>query len=173
MKILYLLRHAKSSWSDLNLEDLDRPLTGRGRKAAKAMAAFLKREGMCPAVVLCSTAKRTRQTLKRIRPALDEGVEVRIDERLYLAGPAEILGLLGELEDSVPSAMVIGHNPGLEELALTLLGSGEAAAARDIKAKFPTGALAMLTSGAACWQDLEPGTLHLESFVKPKDLENA
>ena len=171
MKILYLLRHAKSSWKDPSLEDFDRPLNGRGKRAAKRMGGYLDAEGLHPAAVLCSAAARTRQTLDLVQPALGDGAQIKVKKSLYLASPSRILEVLGSLEDSVPSAMVIAHNPGIQELALSLTGSAKDDTLDLMKTKFPTAALAMLTSDAKRWSDLEPGTLHLEAFVRPKDLD--
>jgi phosphohistidine phosphatase len=166
---LYLLRHAKSSWNDATLEDHERPLAGRGRRAAKLMAKHLRAEGVCPEIVLCSSAVRTRETLDRLRPALGDATRVEIERELYAASAEALLGRLRRLPPDVESAMLIGHNPGLEELALSLAKGGER---RDeLAAKYPTAALATLSFEGEDWADLEPGGAQLEAYVKPRELE--
>lgn len=171
MKILYLLRHAKSSWRDPSQADFDRPLSGRGRRAGKLVANHMESRGLHPAIVLCSAAERTCQTIDLIRPALGE--EVRIENRrpLYLAEPSTILAELATLPDDIPSAMVVAHNPGLHDLAVALASSGDPTLLKRLGSKFPTGALVVLTSEAANWKDIRNGGLHLEDFVRPRDLE--
>ena len=123
MKSLLLLRHAKSSWDEPGLADRDRPLAPRGRRAAKALAGHLGQEGVQPALVLCSSARRARETLERIAPALGEA-DVTIEDGLYGATEDDLLERLRAVPDSVPSAMLIGHNPAIQALALCLAGSG-------------------------------------------------
>jgi phosphohistidine phosphatase len=157
---LYLLRHAKSSWEEPGLSDHDRPLAPRGRRAAKAIGRHLRDHGIEPELVLCSSAVRARQTLERI------GLEGRIEPELYGAGAEELLARLHAVPASVRSVMLIGHNPDLQELALLL-----ASDARELEAKFPTGALATLTFGGHDWGALGPGTAELSGFVRPRDLD--
>jgi phosphohistidine phosphatase len=167
MKRLYLLRHAKSSWDDPTLSDHDRPLAPRGRQAARVMAKHLRRKGISPQLVLCSPSRRTRQTLKRIAPALAESADVQIRSELYAASAADLLEVLRELPDEVESVMLIGHNPGLEDLAVSLGGDGREIA--RVREKFPTAALATLEFSAG-WRELAPGSAELVDFVKPKEL---
>lgn len=170
-RTLLLLRHAKSDWDDASLADTDRPLSGRGRKAAKAMATFLKMEQIQPDLVLCSPAVRTRKTLdallKKIGP-----LAARIENDLYLCPAQTVLDILGHVESS-PTVMVIGHNPTLEELTHLLLSpeeKHEVAALADLKRKYPTGALAELTLDIPRWSDIAPKTGRLTRFIKPRDL---
>jgi len=136
---LYLLRHAKSSWDDPSLADHERPLSPRGARAAQLMAAQL-RGAVAPALVLCSTALRARQTLQ----VLSLASEVCYEDGLYAAGAAELLGRLQRLVDQVASAMVIGHNPGLQLLAVSLTGKGDPLLLARLRKKLPTGALVKL-----------------------------
>jgi phosphohistidine phosphatase len=163
---LYLLRHAKSSWKEAGLADHERPLSGRGRRAVKAMRRHLRAQKVEPDLVLCSTATRARQTLEGIEPSLRRGA-TRVEDALYGASPAELLARLHEIEPRVRSVMVIGHNPGLEELALLLARDGS-----KVGAKFPTGALATLEFSGAGWDALDRGTAELIEFVRPRDLES-
>jgi phosphohistidine phosphatase len=165
VKRLYLLRHAKSSWDEPGLADRDRPLAPRGERALKVMAKHLGDEGIAPELVLCSPSRRTRETLERL--GLGKGTEVRIEDELYAASAGELLDALHEVPDEVESVMLIGHNPGMERLALELAaGGGELDRMRE---KFPTAALATLEFGGG-WKDLAPGAAELVSFVKPKEL---
>ena len=164
MKRLHLLRHAKSSWDEPKLADRERPLAPRGRKASKVIAGHLRDEGIAPDLVLCSPSKRTRQTLQRLE--LDAAV-VRFEDELYAASAGELLAVLNGIGDDVGSAMLIGHNPGIQDLALQLAGSGSDASA--MRAKFPTAALATLAFSGS-WRELAPGGASLVAFVKPKQL---
>jgi phosphohistidine phosphatase len=168
VKRIYLLRHAKSSWKDDQLRDHDRPLAGRGKRAAKAMARHLRDEGIDPQLVLCSTARRARDTLERIEPALGRRT-VHVERDLYGASAQALLERLRAVPDRVGSVMVIGHNPGLEDLALELARDGPLVG--DVEAKFPTAALATLTFAGSSWARLGPAEADLVAFVRPRDLE--
>ena len=168
MKRLYLLRHAKSSWKDTSLPDHDRPLAGRGRRAAKAIARHMRAHDMEPELVLCSTARRARETLEGIEPAVDtRAIEVESD--LYAATAPALLERLRSIPDTVESVMVIGHNPGLQELALDL--AHPASATSELAAKYPTAALARLAFEGSSWQELDRDTAELVELVRPRDLE--
>jgi phosphohistidine phosphatase len=119
-RLLYVLRHAKSSWDDPTLDDRDRPLASRGRRDAQRLAGFLQRESVAPALVLCSSSLRTRQTLAAILPSLEGDIQVLVADGLYGADVEQLLERLRALPDSVPSVLLIGHNPGLHELVLRL-----------------------------------------------------
>lgn len=110
MKQLFLLRHAKSNWDHSGLADHDRPLAPRGRRAATLIAAQLGRERVAPALVLCSSAARTRETLERIAPALGEGVRVQFESELYAASEQRLLERLRAVQDRVESLMLIAHS---------------------------------------------------------------
>jgi phosphohistidine phosphatase len=167
MKYLLLLRHAKSSWKDRELADHERPLAPRGRAAARLIAEYLRDDPAAPALVLCSSARRTRETLEHIAPALGEQVAVRIERELYAASEHRLLERLRAVGDDTVSVLLIGHNPGLEQLALDLAGSGEKLA--RLRRKYPTGALARLEFGGR-WRDLGPRSARLTHFVTPKQL---
>jgi phosphohistidine phosphatase len=167
MKQLFLLRHAKSSWDDSDLLDHDRPLAPRGERALKLIAEHLDREGVTPALVLCSSALRTQETFERIAPSLGEGVVVQIERGLYGASEQRLLERLQAVDDDVESLMLIGHNPGVAQLARSLAGSGRNVA--DLRGKYPTGALATLEFSGR-WRDLQPGRAELKNYVTPKQL---
>jgi phosphohistidine phosphatase len=169
MRRVYLLRHAKSSWKDSSLADRDRPLAGRGRRAAAAIADHLEAEGIRPDLVLCSPARRTRETLERLETALGDRVEVRFEEALYGASEIELLARLRALPPEVSSVMLIGHNPGLEDLALALASTGDGLA--RMREKYPTGALATIDLPADEWDAIEADTGELVAYVRPRDLD--
>lgn len=169
MRTLYLLRHAKSSWDDPSLADYDRPLAPRGQRAMPYVADHLRAEGIVPDVVLCSSARRTRETLDRLGDAIPAGCGVRVEDELYDADAEALLERLQALPDGEHRAMVIGHNPAIRQLALLLAASGERV--DRMARKFPTAALATLDASIAAWSDLAPGCAGLTGFVRPKDLD--
>jgi phosphohistidine phosphatase len=158
-RTLYLLRHAKSSWDDPSLADHDRPLAPRGRRNAAALADHLEAAGIAPRLILCSPARRARETLAGILPALDAETDIRIEDGLYGASAVRLLDRLREVPAGTVSAMVVAHNPGLEELAARLdesAGGGP----------FPTGALATFTLDD--WPALGPGGAALTARWTPR-----
>lgn len=156
---LVLLRHAKSSWESDAARDVDRPLAARGEAAAPEIGRFLAERDLWPEWVLCSPAKRTRQTWKRVRPAVELAPVLVYDPALYLASARTILARIKETPARITTTMVIGHNPGLQELAAELAQPADAAVAAAVAAKFPTAAVLALAFDTAGWSDLdtEPG----------------
>jgi phosphohistidine phosphatase len=171
MKRLSLLRHAKSDRTDPAAADFDRGLNSRGRQAAPAMGRYLRRQKLVPDIVLCSAARRARETWELAAAALKAEIPVEYSERLYLAAPGQILRLLHQLPETTESALLIGHNPGFHALALQLLGSGDGEARAQLQAKFPTAALAVIDFEVERWGDLAAGKGELERFVAPRDLD--
>jgi phosphohistidine phosphatase len=167
MKVLYLLRHAKSSWDDPDLDDADRPLAPRGREAAARIAAHIRARGLAPQLVICSPAVRARQTLEGLGHAIGDA-RVEIDPAIYDAHEADLLEVLRRVESEIDSTMMIGHNPSIERLALLL--AAESTLLDDLRQKFPTAALATLTFEVAEWQELRAGRGELTEFVKPREL---
>jgi phosphohistidine phosphatase len=168
VRTVILLRHGKSSWSDSTLADIDRPLAPRGERASKKIAKYMQRKKVRPALVLCSPSVRTRQTLEAIQPSLGESCPVELVPQLYAASERELLERLQALPDSVSSVMLIGHNPGLQDLALGLASRG--ADLRQLEEKFPTGALATLVVHRESWAALSPGDAELVDYVVPRQL---
>jgi phosphohistidine phosphatase len=165
-RVLYLLRHAKSSWDDPGIEDHERSLAPRGRRSVGLLAEHIRAARIEPELVLCSSARRTRETLDGVDPP----GEWRIESELYVASPGTVLARLQSLPDEVRSTMLIGHNPTLQVLVLRLAADGSDADLREVQRKFPTGALATLTFEGS-WSELGPGRAHLEAYVRPRELE--
>jgi len=171
MALLYLMRHAKSAWDGPPLDDHDRPLAPRGRRAARAMARHLRTLKADPELILCSSAVRTRETLDLIMPGFSRAPIIAIERGLYLAPPGSILARLREVESSVEKVLVLGHNPGLHELAIMLAGSGSAKSVAALARKFPTASLATYEFDGS-WAELGPEDTRLRAFVTPADLHD-
>ena len=169
MLTLMLLRHAKSRWDDPSLEDFERPLASRGREAAVRMGAYMARQKLAPDLILCSSAVRARQTLELVRPHLGNPA-TEFADALYLATPAALLARVRKLGADVAAVMLIGHNPGLHTLAVSLSGGGEKAGLAALAAKFPTAALAVVTFATRDWPAIAPGSGRLAEFMAPKRL---
>ena len=170
MSTLLLLRHAKSSWDHPALADRDRPLAPRGEKAARRIAKYLQAEGIRPQLVLCSPARRTRDTLELVRPAIGRDVEVEIEDELYGADALELLDRIRRFDERIESVMLIGHNPGMQDLAIELAGGGERDALEQLHTKFPTAALATFDLGGTRWAELGARQASLTSLVLPRQL---
>ena len=166
-KRLFLLRHAKSSWDDPGLDDHERPLAPRGRRAVEVLGEHLRENGIRPVQVLCSTSRRTRETLEGVAP----GGETLIEAELYHAGAEQLLERLRRVSDDVESVMVIGHNPTMQIMALRLSdtdgSNGDGSHRAQISQKFPTGALATLSFDGP-WSELGPGRARLVDYIRPK-----
>ncbi|MGE5538910.1 MAG: SixA phosphatase family protein [Gemmatimonas sp.] len=175
-RLLLLLRHAKAAQKGPDGTDHGRPLNDRGRNDAAAIGQWLAAHSkVAPEMVLCSTADRTRETLAVLA---EQGVSAtpRFERELYLAEPATILDCIARVPSAVGRVMVVGHNPGVHELARALVGTiGARPATRlafdRMRAKFPTCALAVIAFPyIGRWTDVAPGNGRFESFTRPKDL---
>jgi phosphohistidine phosphatase len=170
---LILLRHAKSSW-DEPLDDYERPLSERGMQAAPRMGAALAALNVKPGLIICSGAARARETLHLVVDQLGPALpEIIYDDALYMASADVLLRRLRALGQHAvaaapPVVMLVGHNPGLEELALDLVGSGPTEARARMSAKFPTAGLAVIAFAADNWAGIEPGTGRLQQFLTPQ-----
>jgi phosphohistidine phosphatase len=175
MRQLLLLRHAKSSWDDATMPDRDRPLNARGRRSATAMRQAMRHLGLAPDIVLVSTARRTMETLQALEPWDDTPLIDPMDS-LYLANPMQLTAALHGVAETVRSVLLIGHNPGLHDLALSLAGDqamrGTGENERALADGFPTGALAEFVVPGSWW-DLRPGGGKLVRFLTPRMLEGA
>jgi phosphohistidine phosphatase len=164
---LLLIRHAKSAWDDSSLSDHDRPLAPRGLEALPRLCDHLARAECQAEMVLCSSSRRTVQTLDGIRVAFAERATSEVDPDLYLASAATLLARLRDVDSRVQCAMTIGHNPGMQELALLLVSAGNAGMREQLLTKFPTAAAATLSFDGQ-WADLSPGTARIDDLFMPR-----
>jgi phosphohistidine phosphatase len=160
-RCLLLLRHAKSSWDDPALADHDRPLAPRGRKAAKRIGRHLREQQTTVDLVVCSSARRARETLELVAP----GGRVEIDPALYGASADGLLERLRHAPDEDTTVMLVGHNPAIQDLLVAVVDRPGGLA----NEKFPTGALATLAVGGS-WRGLAPGQARLAALVTPREL---
>lgn len=160
MKTLYLLRHAKSSWDDQSLADFDRPLNKRGENSAPVMGQLMRERKIRPDLIICSPAKRTRQTAKLALKRAKTEAEVLFDERAYMSSKSNLCRILTELDDAVESVLLIGHNPGLDDLLGSLTGEFQ---------HMVTAALAKISLEIKSWKELKDGKGELNWMVKPRD----
>jgi phosphohistidine phosphatase len=167
--VIYLLRHAKSSWDEPELLDHERPLAKRGRKAVALLREHFRDSGVAPDLVLCSSAGRAIQTLEGVRDGLPPGTRVETEAGLYAAGSASLLGRLRRLPEEIGSVMLVGHNPGIEDLATELAGDGDPDARATMEAKYPTGGFATLAFEGP-WRELDQRGATLEAFAVPRRL---
>jgi phosphohistidine phosphatase len=168
VKLLGLLRHAKSDWDDMSLRDYDRGLTERGRRGAAAIGGHIRAHGVEWDVLLASPAERVRRTLDAARLK----VPVLWDERVYMADPATLIALLQALDGEPAAVLLAGHNPGLQELIFELVADENENALSDIAAeKFPTATFAVLELAIDRWADCAPGCGTLVHLVRPRDLD--
>jgi phosphohistidine phosphatase len=161
MRTLLLLRHAKSSWKDASLQDFDRPLNIRGKSAAKLVGRFIRRQKLKPDLVLSSPAMRARETIDSVLESSGRSPEVRYDERIYEAGPLRLLEVISQVEEQLQVVLLVGHNPGLEELLELLTGQRE---------RLPTAALAKITIETDEWTKVGDKKGRLDWLAKPKEL---
>jgi phosphohistidine phosphatase len=165
-RTLLLMRHAKSDWP-AGVDDIERPLAGRGRRDAKAAAALFARR-TAPQLVLCSPALRTRQTLQLVRQGFDPSPVVRFQPVIYGANWSELVQLIRRTPDSAQVLLVIGHEPTMSTTVRKLAGpGGDRGALSRIEAKFPTSGIATLTLPGE-WADVAAGTLKLTRFDVPR-----
>jgi phosphohistidine phosphatase len=165
---LLLLRHAKSSWEDADLADHDRPLAPRGARDAAQMSSYLDREAIRPTLVVCSSGLRARQTLAGVLAGLGIELDVRIEPELYTFDAAVLLERIHAIPGDVTSAMLVGHNPAIQDLTLLLAGRGSDLSV--VQGKFPTCALAEIDLPPMSWNDVGPGVGTLMRFVTPRSI---
>lgn len=172
MLTLTLLRHAKSDWSLPGQQDFERTLAPRGAKDAPRMGAYMARNGLVPDLILCSGAVRARQTLALVVPALPVAPPVTYDNALYLATPSVMLARLRHCAGGAHHVMMVGHDPGMHQLAISLAGAGDAALRETLAIKFPTAGLAVLTFETDDWGCVVAGAGTLRHFTAPKRLDD-
>jgi phosphohistidine phosphatase len=168
VKLLGLLRHAKSDWDDLSLRDFDRGLNARGRKGAALMGRHIREHGEPWEVIVASPAERVKRTLE----ASGLQVPIRWEQEAYLADAGHLLGLLQRVPDDPASVLLVGHNPGLQELVFALVApEHENALFAEAAEKYPTATYAVLELAIERWADCAPGCGTLVHFARPRDLD--
>jgi phosphohistidine phosphatase len=171
-KRLILLRHAKSAWDNSSITDFDRPLSNRGRKAAPLVGAYLARRGMIPGLVLSSSAARAVETLDLASAGWQAKPTMKKLKSLYLAMPREMLRRVQAVGREPDCVMLVGHNPGIADLASWLCAQGKADLRASLARKFPTGAIAVLEFDVEDWGDVDAETGRLVDFATPKQIEH-
>jgi phosphohistidine phosphatase len=172
LKTLGLFRHAKSGWDDPRARDFDRTLNERGRRGAVAMGKHIREAGYGCSRILASPAVRCAQTIELGSEAAGQTYPVIWDRRIYLASSATLLDLLREQEGDPPSILMIGHNPGLEDLIFDLVPDDGSCPLRDVvEEKFPTAAYAVLELDVDKWADAAPGCARLVHLTRPRDID--
>ncbi len=162
MKTLFLMRHAKSSWADPALTDFDRPLNKRGKAAAPLMGKFMRKKEVRPDLVVSSPARRAMETVRLLVEAAEIEGDVRYDERLYGANAGELVEVVRGIDEAANQPLLVGHNPGLQDLLEVLTGEVE---------RMPTAALARIALDVEMWSELRESTGELEWIVRPKELK--
>lgn len=171
-KRLILLRHAKSAWDNQDVADFERPLSSRGRKAAPVVGAYLARKNCLPELVLCSSAKRAAETLDLVMAGWPRQPVVRKLKNLYHAMPREMLKRVQGTGNEHGTVMLVGHNPGIADLANWLSHDGDPAGRAALSRKFPTAAVAVIDFDVEDWRDVEAETGRLVDFATPKQIEH-
>ena len=169
MHRLILLRHAKAA-AHAGGGDSERPLTGRGRKDSTRVGHYLSGEGLIPEMAIVSHAKRTRETLDYVLAETGDQIPVHIEPRLYHADPAMLMASIREAPAKVRALLIIGHNPGLGDLALELTGYGDRYARKRLDAGFPTGSFAVIDFDVEGWDAIDAGQGRLDRFITPDDV---
>lgn len=173
MKTLILLRHAKSSWADVTLDDHDRPLNRRGMDAAPVIGAWLAHRDYHPDVILCSSSRRTRQTVELMRSSMPSLPEPQVERKLYHSTPSEMLYRLATLQNRSSTAMLVGHQPGIGSFLRKLSDGSEKQRCHRAFEHFPTAAAAVLELPIDAWADLTFGIGQFVDFAKPRELVDA
>jgi len=172
MKRLTILRHAKSSWKDRELNDFDRPLNARGRKAARLMGREMTERGMRFDSVLASPAVRIRETIDGVSEGHELRSPIRFEPRIYEARVSELMELIGTLPDEASSALLVCHNTSAERLVLKLAKDDERGLRKRVEEKFPTAGLAAIELPVDRWSEVQPDSGALVELIYPADLDD-
>jgi len=173
VKTLTLLRHAKSGWDDPVARDFDRPLNARGRRAAVTMGRHVRDLQLRFDAVVASPATRVDETVVEFERGLGRALMPAWDRRLYLAAPTTLLDVVHECGAGAESLLLVGHNPGLEELTLLLVPEDGSALREAVAEKYPTATLAELTFNTDDWATVTAGSGRLTRFIRPRDVDPA
>jgi phosphohistidine phosphatase len=173
MLTLSLLRHAKSSWKNPTLPDRERPLATRGTADAPLMGRAMAERGIDPELILCSSARRTVDTLALVLPELKVEPTVVYEDALYHPSPAEMLQILRGIQPGASRVMMVGHNPEIQAFALDLIGSGPKQLRDRLGEKFPTAGLVVINFNAGLWSSVDVNGGSLNLFLTPKELKGS
>ena len=172
MKTLGLFRHAKSGWADPRARDFDRPLSERGERGAALMGKYILDSGAKFDRVVASPALRVTETIERASKAYGRAFPVEWDRRIYLASSATLIDLLREIEGDPAAVLMVGHNPGLEDVIFDLVpDDGSSPLREEVEIKFPTATFAVLELDIASWGDIADGCARLVAMTRPRDLD--
>lgn len=171
MPRLLLLRHAKSSWDVPGISDHDRPLNARGRHAAPLMGRHIATHALLPERVICSTARRTRETLAGLLPYFDGEMDIRLSRALYESGAADYIDVIRSLGGSARVLLLIGHNPAMQDTAVDLVGAGNPVLADAVATHYPTASLAVIDFPQKSWADIGRRDGRIVAFFQPRELE--
>lgn len=160
MKTLYILRHAKSSWDNPDWSDFERPLNERGLRTAPFMGALMVKNNFTPEIVISSPATRAKQTAELVIKEMKSEADINFDERIYEASPRQLLEVASDIHDAYNLAMLVGHNPGFENLVRILTGNIES---------MPTAALAVVDLEIDSWKEINAETGSLRKIIRPKE----
>lgn len=174
MKILGLFRHAKSDWHDAKVRDFDRPLNSRGRRGARIMGRHIVKYGQTWDRIIASPAVRSAETIEIASGGAPALLPINWDRRVYLASSATLLDVVRELDSGIGAALLVGHNPGLEDVIFDLVPDDNTSPLRDVvEDKFPTATFAVLELDIDYWTDLAEGSARLVHLTRPRDLDAA
>ena len=171
MKTLTLLRHAKSGWDDPVARDFDRPLNAKGKRAAAMVGRHIRSLGLVFDHAIASPAVRVTETLEQIESGYGRTIAPDWDRRVYLASAATLLDVVHGFPAETQSALLVGHNPGLEDLVLMLVADGADPLRDAVEDKYPTASIAELQFEGGRWEDIASGTARLTRFIRPRDLD--
>lgn len=170
MRTLIFLRHAKSSWALPGIDDFDRPLNERGNNAAPQLANWLASEGFKPDVIVTSPAKRPLETLAHIEPIIGQEATTVIDHSLYLASSDRLFECAADIDDTFKTAMLLAHNPGLHDAALSVLTAASKRESGEMRSRFPTCACAVVSLPINRWSEITAGIGELNAYMTPRRL---
>lgn len=173
MRRLLLFRHSNAERADAGVSDLARELSPQGRSDAALIGTYLANHSFRPNRTLVSPAIRTRETWRQAAAALRAAPEPVFDERLYNASPETLLDTIRETPHSIETLLLIGHNPGLHELAILLVGTGDIDTRERLRENFPTSGLAILDFAVDRWAAVHARSARLERFANPKSISAA
>lgn len=171
MKRIFLLRHAKSSWDDPVERDFDRPLNKRGRRAAETIGRYLRDNEVAFDHVIASPAVRVIETLDGVEAGAGRRLGAEFDRRIYMASALSLLDIVHETEEADASLLLVGHNPGLEDLIFLLTPPHSGALRKEVDIKYPTTTLAEMEFDVRRWEEIDEGSGRLVRLVRPRDLD--